>query len=29
LEEMPEYLSRVGNPDTLKVQLVFDKDDSP
>ena len=28
LEQMPEYLSRVGNPDNLKVQLVFDKDDS-
>jgi D-altritol 5-dehydrogenase len=29
LEQMPEYLSRVGDPDTLKVQLVFDKNDSP
>ena len=28
LEEMPEYLSRVGSPDTLKVQLVFDTPDS-
>ena len=28
LEEMPEYLSRVGSPDTLKVQLVFDTHDS-
>jgi Threonine dehydrogenase and related Zn-dependent dehydrogenases len=29
LDQMPEYLSRVGDPDTLKVQLVFDKNDSP
>ena len=28
LEQMPEYLSRVGSPDTLKVQLVFDTHDS-
>ena len=28
LEEMPEYLSRVGSPDTLKVQLVLDTPDS-
>ena len=28
LEEMPEYLSRVGSPDTLKVQLVFDTHES-
>jgi 2-desacetyl-2-hydroxyethyl bacteriochlorophyllide A dehydrogenase len=29
LEEMPEYLSRAGSPDTLKVQLVFDTHESP